>query len=55
MRNDIAFFEKSTSSMVPICEKIDVEFIFALDFAQIFQIAKRFDSLNAQMPPAYDH
>ena len=35
MRNDIASIEKSISSMVTICKRIDVEFIFALDFAQI--------------------
>ena len=34
MRNNIASFEKSISSLVTICEKIDVEFFFALDFAQ---------------------
>jgi len=34
--NNIASFEKSiTSSMVTICKKIDLELIFALDFAQI--------------------
>ena len=36
MRNDIAYFEKSISSMVRICEKIDKEFIFELDTTQIF-------------------
>ena len=35
MRNNIAFFEKSISSKVTICKKINVEFIFALNFAQI--------------------
>ena len=35
MRNHIAYFEKSISSLVTLCEKIDVEFYFALDFAQI--------------------
>ena len=35
MRNNIASFEKSISSMVTICKRIDVEFIFALGFAQI--------------------
>ena len=34
MRNDIAFFEKTSSSYVEIMEKIHAEFIFALDFAQ---------------------
>ena len=34
MRKTIASFEKSISSLVTICEKIDVKFIFALDFAQ---------------------
>ena len=29
MRNNIASFEKSNSSMVTICKRIDVEFIFA--------------------------
>ena len=33
MRNNFASFEKSTS-LVTIYKKIDVEFIFALDFAQ---------------------
>ena len=43
MRNDIASIEKSISSMVTICKKIDVEFIFALDIAQIstFTFLKR--------------
>ena len=36
MRNNDASFKKSISSMVTIWEKIDVEFIFALDVAQIF-------------------
>ena len=35
MRNNIASFEKSISCMVIIREKIYVEFIFALGFAQI--------------------
>ena len=35
MRNNIASFEKSISDGVTICKNIDVEFIFALDFAQI--------------------
>ena len=35
MRINIAYFEKSISSMVRICEKIDKEFIFELDTAQI--------------------
>ena len=35
MRNDIASFEKSISDGVTICKNIDVEFIFALDLAQI--------------------
>ena len=35
MRNDIAYFEKSISSIVTICKKIDVEFIFVLDFNKI--------------------
>ena len=35
MRNNIACFEKSISSKVTICKKINVEFIFALNFAQI--------------------
>ena len=36
MRNNIAYFKKSISSMVTICKKkIDLEFIFTLDFAQI--------------------
>ena len=38
MRNNIAYFEKSTRSMVTICEKIDVEVIFTLDFAQILTL-----------------
>ena len=35
MRNDIAYFEKSISSIITICKKIDVEFIFVLDFNKI--------------------
>ena len=35
MRNDIASLEKSISIMVTVFKKIDVKFIFALDFAQI--------------------
>ena len=35
MRNNIASFEKSISSMVIIGKKIYLEFIFALGFAQI--------------------
>ena len=39
MRKNIAPFETSVSSLVPrfgtICKKGDVEFFFALDFAQI--------------------
>ena len=35
MRNNIASFEKSISSRALICEKIDLEFIFVLDFAQV--------------------
>ena len=38
MKNNIASFEKSSSSLVTICEKIYVEFIFALGFAQIFNL-----------------
>ena len=34
MRNNIASFEKSISCGVKICKKLDVEIIFALDFAQ---------------------
>ena len=33
MRNNIASFEKYISDGVTICKNIDVEFIFALDFA----------------------
>ena len=36
IRANIASFEKYISSMVTIYKKIDVEFIFALDFAQFF-------------------
>ena len=35
MRNNIAFLKKSVSSKVTIYKKINVEFIFALNFAQI--------------------
>ena len=35
MRNNIAFFEKSSSSKVKIMEKSNAEIIFALNFAQI--------------------
>ena len=35
MRNNITSLEKSISSLVIIWEKINVEFFFALDFAQI--------------------
>ena len=35
MRNDIAYFEKSISSIVTSCKKIDVEFIFVSDFNKI--------------------
>ena len=35
MRNNIAFFEKTSSSEVKIMEKINAELIFALNFAQI--------------------
>ena len=34
MRNNIASFEKTTYGRVKIMEKINTEFIFALDFAQ---------------------
>ena len=34
MRNDIASFEKTSRSGVKIMEKINTEFIFALNFAQ---------------------
>ena len=34
MRNNIAFFEKTSSSEVKIMEKINAELIFALNFAQ---------------------
>ena len=34
MRNNIAYFEKTSSSGVKIVEKINGEFIFALNFAQ---------------------
>jgi len=34
MRNNIDFFEKTSHSRVKIMEKIDAEFIFALNFAQ---------------------
>ena len=34
MRNNIASFEKTSRSRVKIMEKINAEFIFALDFAQ---------------------
>ena len=34
MRNNIASFEKTSRSRVKIMEKIDAEFIFALNFAQ---------------------
>ena len=33
MRNNIAYFEKTSGSRVKIMEKINTEFIFALDFA----------------------
>ena len=35
MRNESAYFEKSISSILTICKKIDVEFIFVLDFNKI--------------------
>ena len=35
MRNNIASFEKTSRGRVKIMEKINEEFIFALDFAQI--------------------
>ena len=35
MRNDIASFEKTSRSRDKIMEKINAEFIFALNFAQI--------------------
>ena len=35
MQSNIASSEKSISSLFTICKKINVEFIFALDFAQI--------------------
>ena len=35
MRNDIAYFEKSISSTVTICKKLDIEFILVLDFNKI--------------------
>ena len=38
MKNNINSLENSISSMVTISKKIDVEFIFALDFAQIFNL-----------------
>ena len=38
MRNNIASFEKFISSMVTICKKKDVEFIFALDLPKLFLI-----------------
>ena len=34
MRNNIASFEKTSRSRVKIMEKINAEFIFALNFAQ---------------------
>ena len=34
MRNNIAFLEKTSSSEVKIMKKINVELIFALNFAQ---------------------
>ena len=34
MRNNIASFEKTSSSRVKIMEKINAELIFALNFAQ---------------------
>ena len=34
MRNNIALFEKTSSSEVKIMEKINAEFIFAFNFAQ---------------------
>ena len=34
MRNNIASFEKTSHSRVKIVEKINAEFIFALNFAQ---------------------
>ena len=34
MRNNIASFEKTSHSRVKIMEKINAEFIFALNFAQ---------------------
>ena len=40
MKNNIASFEKTSSSWVKIMEKINAEFIFA--FAQIFEPFFRF-------------
>ena len=34
MRNNIAYFEKTSRSRVKVMEKINAEFIFALNFAQ---------------------
>ena len=38
MRNNIASFEKTSRSRVKIMEKINGEFIFALNFAQILTL-----------------
>ena len=40
MRNNIASFEKTSCSRVKIMKKINAEFIFALDFAQIITLLR---------------
>ena len=42
MKNNIAFFEKSIGSLVTICKRIDVKFIFAFNFALLTELLPDF-------------